>query len=383
MTIQDDTAPVLDLESLIILEKFDADDTTILKSGIYFTEDGLEPGSTGGGVEEYVRAYGSLASIAIDFETTSKIYKAASLIFSQEIVPTYVYVGRLKTDDTITNSLNLIAAEDNSFYGIKYTGIIEQDILDIAAWAEANTKQFLAMSNDADIIGSGTADIVSLLKALDYNRTGFLYHNVEDSAEDLEQADAAIFAKGLCYQPGTDSFKFINVAGVTADNDSTLTAAEKITDAQVVNARAKNCNLYLKIRGNNIFGEGYAVSGRFFDLTKYGDYLKNTIENEVFLSLINPQDGNKVPYTDSGLKILKGVIQRVLQSEIDKGTLTWYEKTKPNGKKVSVPYEIFSIPVADVPVNTKRLRQYPNLGFKCQYSSAIHGLIPISGKLMG
>ena len=49
----------------------------------------------------------------------------------------------------------------------------------------------LIAADDSDIIASGTTDIVSLLKAEGYNKTGFIYHNVKDSAGDIGRKTCA------------------------------------------------------------------------------------------------------------------------------------------------------------------------------------------------
>ena len=127
---------------------------------------------------ERVRQYPNLAAVAVDFATTSKVYKAAQALFSQSRAPTVIKVGRGDAGDaTITDSLNAIEQADSDFYGLVSTNKAEADILLIAAWTEARSKMYFASSEDADVIASGSADIASLLQALGYNRTSYMHHH--------------------------------------------------------------------------------------------------------------------------------------------------------------------------------------------------------------
>jgi len=69
------------------------------------------------------------------------------------------------------------AGGDDDWYALSILSRTEQDILDIAEDIEAAStpKIFIAVSEDSDIAGSGTADLMSLLKGLNYDRTGLVY----------------------------------------------------------------------------------------------------------------------------------------------------------------------------------------------------------------
>ncbi len=76
-----------------------------------------------------------------------------------------------------TALVNEGAGGDDDWYALGILSRTEQDILDIAALIEASTttKIFFAVSEDSDIAGSGSADLASLLKALNYDRTSPFY----------------------------------------------------------------------------------------------------------------------------------------------------------------------------------------------------------------
>jgi hypothetical protein len=74
---------------------------------------------------------------------------------------------------------------DDDWYGLGILSRTKQDILDISAAIEAATspKLFFCASQDADIIGSGSGDLFSALKALDYDRTSPFYLSIAGQNE--------------------------------------------------------------------------------------------------------------------------------------------------------------------------------------------------------
>ena len=82
-----------------------------------------------------VKSYVDIAAVAVDFADTTKVYKAAAAIFSQDRAPTSIKVGRHETGDaSITTALTAIAAEDNAFYDVVSVLKSSAEILEIAAW---------------------------------------------------------------------------------------------------------------------------------------------------------------------------------------------------------------------------------------------------------
>ena len=125
-----------------------------------------------------VKSYPDIAAVALDFADTTKVYKAAAAIFSQDRAPTSIKVGRHESGDaSITAALNVIAAEDDAFYCVVTSFKSSAEITEIAAWTETQSKIFLAQSSDADVITSVDTDVASLLKASAYDRTGYMWQH--------------------------------------------------------------------------------------------------------------------------------------------------------------------------------------------------------------
>lgn len=125
-----------------------------------------------------VKQYPNIEAIAVDFDVDTKVYRAATAIFSQTRAPTFIKVGRHESGDaSITAALDLIQAEDSDFYCVVSPLNSSANIQLISAWVETKFKIYLAENSDADVITSVTTDVASLLQASSYNRTGYMWHH--------------------------------------------------------------------------------------------------------------------------------------------------------------------------------------------------------------
>ncbi len=129
--------------------------------------------------DQRVQAYTSLTPLAVDFATTTKVYKAASAMFAGSRAPTVVKVLRGDSGDAnLTAALNAIEAEDSDWFGLVAAYRLEADINEIAAWVSSATYAhiYIPCSEDVAIYDSGdSTDIASDLGGFAYNRTGLLY----------------------------------------------------------------------------------------------------------------------------------------------------------------------------------------------------------------
>ena len=182
-----------------------------------------------------VKTYVDLASVAVDFVSTTKVYKAAAAIFAQERAPTEIKVGRHETGDaSITTGLDAIAAEDDSFYCVVSPLKSSAQIVEIAAWTEAKSKIFMAQSSDADVITAVDTDIASLLQASSYNRTAYMWQH--QKINDVTGAVVVVASNvGTVTLVGHDlrvgaPVTFSNAAVVDAAFDGNNTVASVVDD---------------------------------------------------------------------------------------------------------------------------------------------------------
>lgn len=174
-----------------------------------------------------VREYTSLDSVADDFATTSKVYKAAAAIFSQSRVPARIKVGRKDAGDAdITTALNTITDFDDDWYGLIATFKDKADIEEIAAWVETQDKIFVASSEDSDVITNVDTDVASALKAAGYNRTAYQWHHeagvdVTGASYTVTGGVATITEVGHGLKVG-DPVTFSNSSGASIDGNNTV-----------------------------------------------------------------------------------------------------------------------------------------------------------------
>lgn len=365
--IQDVQSDRADLKTILVLSEFDEDDFSKLQTGKYFTSDGTITGSP-----LRIKYYSSMTEIAIDFLSTSKVYKYANTAFSQKPSPSLIAVGRKDTTDTsFTSALNAIEAVDATPYAIVCTVISNEDVLDIAEWVESRNKVYSTMSSTSAVKQAGSGDIASLLAAQEYNNTMITYHETVDDDGDLEPVDIAILARFLSADPGKSTAKFKTLAGITKG---------AYTANELVYIKGKNCNVYTTRRSKGIFEEGVVSSGRFLDTQNFGHYFEDTLEGDFFDLQYRESNANrKIDYSDeNGIAQLESVLVTAIKKEIDNGTLVKFTKIV-GGEEVEVEYDIQKVAKKDESAANRANRIYTGLSFKCQYSNAIHDVDPING----
>jgi hypothetical protein len=176
---------------------------------------------------ERVRIYTTLPGVAVDFDDTTKVYKAAAAIFIQERQPTFIKIGRHEAGDaSITAGLNAIIAEDADFYNVLSTYRLAADILEIAAWTAANGKIYGACSQDADVLTAVDTDIASLIKAAEYDTTDYMWHfqgglDVTGAGYTVTDGVATIEETGHGLAVG-DPATFSNSSGASIDGNNSV-----------------------------------------------------------------------------------------------------------------------------------------------------------------
>lgn len=188
------------------------------------------------------------------------------------------------------------AALGESVYGLLIDGFSETEINIAATFAEANGMIFLGQSPDQEILESGqTDDVASDLEGAGYNRSAVCF--TRNMSSDWA---AGLLGLMLGQTPGSATWAFKQIAGAEADVLST---------SHFNAARAKSALLYTTDRNIAHTWDGWAASGRFFDITHGVDFLKADIETRVYQLLLNQP---KVPFTATGLAQVETQIRGAL-----------------------------------------------------------------------
>ena len=263
-------------------------------------------------------------------------------------------VGVQATTETFQNqtpveALTAIKIVNDDWYFLLYA-IGRYDIAGVtilAASIETQLKLFFNLTIDPRMITTSTDDIGSILNALSYDRSIVVYTGSDDN-----HIEAGWVGQNAPKDPGSITWKFKSLSGVTAD---TFTPTEK------TNVKGKEVNLYNEIGGIDIMEEGVVISGEFIDIMRGADWIQVRMEEKVFGTLANQP---KVPYTDSGVDIVKSDVSSILQLAIGQGILA------------DDPAPVVTAPeVADISTADKQARILRNVEFTATFAGAIHKVI--------
>lgn len=310
------------------------------------------------------KSYDSAKALADDgWSTEGAVYKMANAIFSQNPTVNRIVVGRADSGDaSVAASLNAICDEDNSWYGL----VVDPAMVDtaakitaVAAWVESAKKFCIVWSADTNIYSSiyneeTSTDAASLLKKARRDRTAVIYHAVPTDGADYP--DAAWMGEGFPYEPGTSTWAYKTLNGVTPD---TLLASQETA------LKGKNCNYYTTVGGVSITQEGKVASGEYIDIIIGTDWIEARLREAVYSALVN---NRKIPYDDTGIAMIEGLVKGVLNEAASKGIL------QADSIAVTVPK------YADIPQADKLARKLPDVKFSALYQGAIHS-VTINGTI--
>jgi len=113
-------------------------------------------------------------------------------------------------------------------------------------------------------------------------------------------AAAALLGRQLGQTPGSSNWAMQQLTGVTPD---------VFTTAAHAFARGKRALTYTTDRGVAHTWDGWAASGRYFDVTHGVDALKADIETRVYQVLLNAE---KVPFNATGRAMVQSAIEAAL-----------------------------------------------------------------------
>lgn len=227
------------------------------------------------------------------------------------------------TTQTAASMLAAIQAENNDWYFMCAEDHTEAFQLALAAEIEATgTSDFPKMYftstsavNTLKALPDPADDVIGKLKALGYDRTVCDWH---DQANTLFPEMGNVGANGV-YQPGSITWKYTQVKGVTAAADP-VTGITLSTNKQgfIEDRNGGWMGIEKKV---NFYHEGKTVGGEYIDIIRGADWLRDQHEIELLNLLLN-QKGGKISYAEPN-KVLN-TIDAVNQRAVDVGFLNGY-----------------------------------------------------------
>lgn len=283
------------------------------------------------------------------FLSTSEEYKMAKSIFAQNPKVKKVVIGRKDSADLgWPEAIAAVQSVNDSWYALVALadGTFATDMTAIAGYIETQKKIFFVQTTEVDTYNPAvTSDLASTFKASALDRTAICYHTLAKASEYL---NAGWLGEGLPFDPGSSTYAYKTIAGVTAD---------PLTTTQRNAIQAKNCNTYCERGGVNVTQKGVMASGEFIDIIIGLDWLESRLMETVYGALVNER---KISYDDGGIQAVAGLVQSVLEEAGRAGILQI--------DTISVTYPKY----AEIPQADRLARNLPDIKFSALLQGAIH-----------
>ncbi len=209
-------------------------------------------------------------------------------------------------DPGIEADLNELLAVDPDFYGLALDSNSAAEIEAAAPWAQTNRRIFVWQSADTGCGVTATTDDV--MSALQDASNGYApgWHYPAIAAADGWFA-AGMLGNRLPRDPGSDTWAYKTVAGITVRPISTAARAAVL---------AKSGNVYERRNGVNITFPGKVPLGEWIDTVRGLDWQRARMKEALFaLQTAN----EKVAYTDDGIALMGAAIFGVLEEGVARG----------------------------------------------------------------
>jgi len=209
-------------------------------------------------------------------------------------------------DPGIEADLNELVVIDPDFYGLALDSNSAAEIEAAAPWAQTNRRIFVWQSADT---GCGVADTTDdVMSVLQDASNGYApgWHYPAIAAADGWFA-AGMLGNRLPRDPGSDTWAYKTVAGITVRPISTAARAAVL---------AKSGNVYERRNGVNITFPGKVPLGEWIDTVRGLDWQRARMKESLFaLQTAN----EKVAYTDDGIALMGAAIFGVLEEGVARG----------------------------------------------------------------
>jgi hypothetical protein len=255
-------------------------------------------------------------------------------------------------DTGIAADLTSIKLVSSDFYGVTLDTAGKAEIVAAAAWVETNKRFGVFSSQDADCLGAAVTDVGGVIKAANEYRSWVEF----GQRAGFEFGGAAMLAAGLARDPGTVTFKFLQLRSVTSDN---------LTDTHLTNLRAKNIGFFTSfgISGGTpivITGDGKTAAGEWADFIRDRDWFEANMQVDVTNWLAG---GKKKPYTDSGIQGVASAVRSRISLAVAAGFLA------------SDPVPVVVVPKASsISPAVKATRVLSGISFTASVAGAIHAV---------
>lgn len=271
-------------------------------------------------------------------DTKSKAYKLASRLFMQKPQPQQVAIVG-KTGDAVAG-FKKVLEENSDFFFVTCTDNTVETVKGISELCQVENKVYGVTVNSIE-------DAKTLGKEV-YDNTFVMYH------EDADSFAAEALTVVMSYKIGGKTAKFKTLQGVKES---------QVTRTDLADLEKANIFSYITKLGVLQTTEGKMLSGEYIDVV-LGEYWIRFRMEEALQRLAITEE--KIPYTNRGIGMLIGEVEKVLSRAVDQGIV--------EEGQYAIRYKLRE----DVPSNEVALRKYNYVEWTAMLQGAIH-----SGQISG
>lgn len=323
------------------------------------------------------KLYASIDEVAVDWASSTKVYKAALAAFSQNPRPLQIKVGHVVDDGTMTAAelqaqLDLVYAADPDWYFVTVT----EELRDVTAldglieWIQAKNKLAIIDSNDSGTESQANTTSVAARNKNEVDRSAVFYHT--DAAE-YPAASLAAYMSTRNFDDANTAYtaKFKALPGIGSINlaSAKVTAITGFTPGVGQSSAAGHmANTYIDIGGQKFVVEGSTLTqNTFLDEIHAQDWIIARTEEELLAILLN---NPRIRFDDSGMEQLAGAPRTVMQNAVRAGLIA--NDLDPITGEYLPAVEITVPSVFDVTESQRKSRIAPAITVRFRYAGAIH-----------
>jgi hypothetical protein len=265
--------------------------------------------------------------------------------------------------NNVLEDISAVAQENNTWFWMVSDTHQDEDVLDLAGYAQEHDKIYWTSSQDPAIVNADEGNLLSELTGRGYNNTGFAMWRTD---ADSLFPEAAIVGAMAAADPGTTTLHGKTLVGVTP---------QQLTPTQETNIVAQNGNIYRREYGVNFYRDGRMVSGNFCDVIHHALWVKARVAESLFGLLKRQSDLLKgVRFTSKGLAQIK---QAIFDNPINIGLLNGSIANEINvseetGLKEDLRPTIFVPDRADISIDDITQRILNGVVVEYVYAGFIH-----------
>lgn len=304
--------------------------------------------------------YASLSSLVEDYEVTSDEYKAAQAVFSQSPRPSKVAIFSFKRDaepdeGDLAAALSELSQVHNDWYWLIYAPREHEpeDTIELANWVSGAGK-FAVLTNTPGTVEAITMEVQLLSSELETARVYFFAHTDPEKFP-----DAALVGRMAPLEPGTATFKFKTLSGVTE-------AKFKIGD--ITSFHDAGINTYVRKFGVLQTSEGFVSDGSYADIQLTKDWLKARMEERISRVLYTNE---KIPYDNIGIAQVVDPIRTTLKEATNRELVA-------RGSDGSGIFVVHAPRREEIDPNDRANRILPDVHWDATLAGAVHN-VKVSG----